>query len=428
MATALISTTAELVLLNTTTRAGVVILPSTTITPGRILTFKDTRGTFGTNPITFSTAAANQTLENNAIRLTYNDPFGAYTFVSGDYNKWYTIGGSRMYAASISSITTISLTSQTISSGNITVSTLQFRDTATTSANNTLFSLSTNVYYSSPVSFFILGPTKAPKSLFTPIRRAFAPNQITTLSVWLDAADTETTITTFPTGTSITQWRDKSTNRLRMSQLVQINMPTLAPGFLNGNNVVGFTTSQNLVSLTNLTLGQAQTFFVVFNPVTTFNYFFIEQGPNTNTNAGSFLYGSNADLFAIRDPLGVQRFVFDAVAGRLNSPFLPNNWYFCSFVNSNVGLTVNDVYWSINGTRRTIGYNTFNNITSGNNTNLLYLNNNGRVPASNYYAEILIYNAAISLDQVYQMEGYLAWKWGLAGNLPASHPFKNSPP
>jgi hypothetical protein len=27
-----------------------------------------------------------------------------------------------------------------------------------------------------------------------------------------------------------------------------------------------------------------------------------------------------------------------------------------------------------------------------------------------------------------QTEGYLAWKWGLQANLPASHPFKNAPP
>jgi len=25
-------------------------------------------------------------------------------------------------------------------------------------------------------------------------------------------------------------------------------------------------------------------------------------------------------------------------------------------------------------------------------------------------------------------EGYLAWKWGLEGNLPSDHPYKNSAP
>jgi hypothetical protein len=425
MATAYISTSTELTFLNTTARPGVIIMPSTNI-PGRILTFKDRLGTFNTNSITFSTPTASQLFETGTISLTYNDPFGSYSFITGQDNKWYTIGGNRMSMAFVSTINTINLNSINISSANVTTSTLQFKDTSTRSTQ-TAFYQSTNMYYSSPVSFFVVGPTKAPKSLFVPTRRPFQPNQVSGLSVWLDAADTATTITTVAGGTSLTQWRDKSTNLLRMSQATLINMPTIQPAFLNGNNVVGFTTSQNLVSLTNLTLGPAQTFFVVFNPVTTFNYFFIEQGPNTNTTPGSFLYGSNADLFVINRG-GVTRLVFDAVSGRTVSPFAINNWYFCSFVNSNVGLTVNDVYWSINGTRRTIGYNTFNNLVTGDATNLLYLNNNGRVPASNYYAEILIFNSAVSLTQVYQVEGYLAWKWGLAGNLPATHPFKYAPP
>lgn len=27
-----------------------------------------------------------------------------------------------------------------------------------------------------------------------------------------------------------------------------------------------------------------------------------------------------------------------------------------------------------------------------------------------------------------RLEGYLAWKWALEANLPAGHPFKNTPP
>jgi hypothetical protein len=32
------------------------------------------------------------------------------------------------------------------------------------------------------------------------------------------------------------------------------------------------------------------------------------------------------------------------------------------------------------------------------------------------------------LTDLEKAEGYLAWKWGLEGNLPISHPYKNSPP
>jgi hypothetical protein len=29
---------------------------------------------------------------------------------------------------------------------------------------------------------------------------------------------------------------------------------------------------------------------------------------------------------------------------------------------------------------------------------------------------------------IVKAEGYLAWKWGLEGNLPVLHPYKNSAP
>ena len=32
------------------------------------------------------------------------------------------------------------------------------------------------------------------------------------------------------------------------------------------------------------------------------------------------------------------------------------------------------------------------------------------------------------LTELEKAEGYLAWKWGLVGNLPSNHPYKNSPP
>ena len=43
------------------------------------------------------------------------------------------------------------------------------------------------------------------------------------------------------------------------------------------------------------------------------------------------------------------------------------------------------------------------------------------------YAELLIYNRALSDAEIQKVEGYLAHKWGLDGNLDASHPFKTQP-
>ena len=39
-------------------------------------------------------------------------------------------------------------------------------------------------------------------------------------------------------------------------------------------------------------------------------------------------------------------------------------------------------------------------------------------------AEVILYNSVLTLTQTRIIEGYLAWKWGLQGNLPSTHPYK----
>jgi len=417
MATAFISTSAELVLLNTTTRAGVVILPSTTTIPGRILTFKDTRGTFGTNPITFSTAAANQSLENNAIRLTYNDPFGSYSFLAGYDNKWYTIGGSRMYAASISSITTISLTSQAISSGNITVSTLQFRDTATTSTN-TLFSLSTNVYYSSPVSFFSIGPTKAPKSLFTPIRGPFLPNQISGLQLWVDSQDSNTFSLI---NNTVTAWRDKSG---LANNGVGTGSIAYTQAAINNLSAMSFNNSWFTGSFKTANTGNAVQIFAAVNyQDANFARILSLAQPGANdydNNSYIFLYRNNTNSIMIRRNTAALGYNVATATSGSYVPFLVQ----ASFVGpvASIGL---------NGTLTPASANTGlvanYNITSY----AIAQDTNTGDPIGyliGFIGEVIYYSNSLTTAQIQQVEGYLAWKWNLVGNLPSTHPFKNSPP
>jgi hypothetical protein len=42
--------------------------------------------------------------------------------------------------------------------------------------------------------------------------------------------------------------------------------------------------------------------------------------------------------------------------------------------------------------------------------------------------EVMIFNPGLSIDRRQKIEGYLAYKWGLSGNLDAGHPYKASPP
>ena len=45
-----------------------------------------------------------------------------------------------------------------------------------------------------------------------------------------------------------------------------------------------------------------------------------------------------------------------------------------------------------------------------------------------YINEVIVYNTALTTTQRQQIEGYLAWKWGLQASLPSGHPYQNSAP
>jgi hypothetical protein len=47
---------------------------------------------------------------------------------------------------------------------------------------------------------------------------------------------------------------------------------------------------------------------------------------------------------------------------------------------------------------------------------------------NSFIGEIIYYTAVLGTTQRQQVEGYLAWKWGLKASLPSSHPYKLFPP
>ena len=67
----------------------------------------------------------------------------------------------------------------------------------------------------------------------------------------------------------------------------------------------------------------------------------------------------------------------------------------------------------------TVGWNA-GSVQLGNNSAANYLNG--------WIAEIVFTNAKQSTTDRQKMEGYLAHKWGLTGNLDSTHPYKSTPP
>ena len=94
--------------------------------------------------------------------------------------------------------------------------------------------------------------------------------------------------------------------------------------------------------------------------------------------------------------------------------------YVMMYVNSSTGSGTN---W----------YTTYLTNLSQNQKLRIMANRNGNKKQAGRFGEIMLYKGdwgvVGSVHQYrYQAEGYLAWKWGLVGNLPSTHPYKNSPP
>lgn len=253
----------------------------------------------------------------------------------------------------------------------------------------------------------------------------FLPTQISGCALWLDAADSNTVIRS---GTNITQWNDKSSSQLILSQATPSSQPTLGP-LLNNLQTIQFTTSQSLTSTSNLLTIPAQSRFLVFNAYNNANNnrFWLNHSSNITVTGGEYFYGGNGTIWANRKSgnLSQERAILDNV-GLSVTPFNSGQWYITDLVDSNTTTDINSFLFRIDGSNRAISiYSTSSNILSGTANVDVVINTRSAGQAANVYiSEILFYNAALSLSQVQQVEGYLAWKWGLVSSLPNGHPYK----
>jgi hypothetical protein len=110
-----------------------------------------------------------------------------------------------------------------------------------------------------------------------------------------------------------------------------------------------------------------------------------------------------------------------------NVPLLLYNTFSISGSTATATNFVNATQTAVATASMTAFANSYTNLSIGcavpytlqNNYNWLY---NGDI------AEILVYQGDLSTNQRQQIEGYLAWKWGLQSNLPANHPYVLFPP
>ena len=229
------------------------------------------------------------------------------------------------------------------------------------------------------------------------------------LALWLDAADSSTITLN---GSTVSQWNDKSGNGRHVSQATAASQPTYTPNGLNGKPTLIFDgVNDHLFRTQSFGLSQPLTIVSMqsfTNSAASLNYMLDNQsrlvvGSRFGISGGNAELGlyANTWIYAQNPVNSGVAFSISAVANGASSQLLANGATIATGNPGGVGITTNFV----------IG-NAFDRSSA---------------PWGGRSSEVVILSGN-NADHRQRLEGYLAWKWGTEANLPANHPFRNSPP
>ena len=248
--------------------------------------------------------------------------------------------------------------------------------------------------------------------------RNFIPTSINNCVIWLDAKDPLANGTVLSDATTIPIWYNKVSGSSNATTFSGKSPPVLSNASFNGSPSVYFNgTTQMLYIGSNVQTTQNATFCMVTRPInsnsitTPFNITFTTQIDQRKDTGGNSLRTFSANKIEIRDSAGNYQ----------SSPtYTPPTLQIQVWRDK---LNLGQGY--VNGTLNYTASGTYNQQASDG----YGINIGGHfgynVSETFYLAEFLVYNEYLTDSQYQQVEGYLAWKWGLVASLPAGHPYKN---
>jgi len=251
-----------------------------------------------------------------------------------------------------------------------------------------------------------------PTAIYWRYPSAFTPLQIQTGScqMWLDAADSNSMTLS---GSSVVTVLDKSGNG-----------NTLSGGSGWTYNVTKFNSTYPSFyrATTGSVLGQNNTFSITSSNITVF---FVGEVINTGgqyylVDGGSA--GINRFYTIIDTPTNI---VHGNSVNANNNYSLPATVFQPFIFSQSTGTSPQTGSYNgtaINASAGTVGTITWSGITVGGRFT------NASDWWSGHICEVIIYSTLLSTNQRQQVEGYLAWKWGIQSSLPSNHPYKNSSP
>ena len=238
----------------------------------------------------------------------------------------------------------------------------------------------------------------------------WTPAQLDT-SLWLDASDASTILA--GASDNVYQWSDKSGNGRHVTQGTSSDQPITSLVSINGLNSIDFDGSNSEMNIPPLSLTDGTSMIYVFEPDSDTIYSIV--GGSVGTAFGHFDRFSDGNTYYEHF-----RSARPATTVGLQSTGVQMLAYNADPVSAyNIRFSGNATFTSGSFTA-TSDYAT--------NLDLLGRAKNAGTFLNGKIAEVIVINSFLSDEHIQRLEGYLAHKWGLEGDLPADHPYKSTAP
>lgn len=263
-------------------------------------------------------------------------------------------------------------------------------------------------------------------------QKLWQPDELPSLVLWLDAEDSASITLN---GSNVSQWKDKSGGNRHFAQGSGADQPLYSVTGFNGKPAIENVSNDYLASSPN-NLGRnvggltcaivgSHPLGATFNPST--YDFFISSGVSNTRFLMTPSVGSNFYAIGGRrldtDTYGTVSSSTDALANRGNPWIRIGQRAYSDGVANHWTNGIQDVTNAVFGTQG--AGNTSD--TNSNVSSVFFQGTNGTPPGTKM-AEVIVTHSTMTNQDRQRLEGYLAWKWGVEANLPASHPYKLFPP
>ena len=249
------------------------------------------------------------------------------------------------------------------------------------------------------------------------------------LTNWYDSTDTTTL--TLSTNDTVADWRDKSYDANNLSETDFADLPLYGTTNINGLSTVDFD-GGTAINLDDITIS---------SPVSSTDLYIAYVGfNNTWTQASTMFNFNNGDGVVNVDDYMLLRTVSETSTQLL--------------IKKGSAVAINMVLTPAPNDNRTVMYtiDCTDSIDVTLKQNYIYEATGARIPVNNpdaftrltFGAQdmdpeknglngqagefVVVQQANMTLEDKQKLEGYMAWKWGLQGDLPGGHPYESAAP